>query len=62
LLNRRSLLLAGLGALAARVAAAREAAPALMLAEVYRPGMSLDDYWVSEKFDGVRVHSCLPSQ
>lgn len=25
-----------------------------MLAEVYRPGMSLDDYWVSEKFDGVR--------
>jgi len=54
LLNRRSLLLAGLGALAARVAAAREAAPALMLAEVYRPGMSLDDYWVSEKFDGVR--------
>ncbi|BEP35698.1 DNA ligase [Variovorax sp. V59] len=54
MLNRRSLLLAGLGALAARVAAAREAAPALMLAEVYRPGMSLDDYWVSEKFDGVR--------
>jgi len=54
LLNRRSLLLAGLGALAARLAAAREAAPALMLAEVYRPGMSLADYWVSEKFDGVR--------
>ncbi len=25
-----------------------------MLAEVYRPGMPLDDYWVSEKFDGVR--------
>ncbi|WP_446751573.1 DNA ligase [Variovorax sp. S12S4] len=25
-----------------------------MLAEVYRPGMSLADYWVSEKYDGVR--------
>jgi len=25
-----------------------------MLAESYRPGMSLDDYWVSEKYDGVR--------
>ncbi|MBT2332937.1 DNA ligase [Variovorax paradoxus] len=54
MLNRRSLLLAGLGALAARAAASREAAPALMLAEVYRPGMSLADYWVSEKYDGVR--------
>ena len=29
--------------------------PPLMLAEVYRRGMSLDDYWVSEKFDGVRA-------
>ena len=25
-----------------------------MLAEVYRHGMSLGDYWVSEKYDGVR--------
>ena len=25
-----------------------------MLADVYRPGMSLADYWVSEKYDGVR--------
>ena len=25
-----------------------------MLAEVYRRGMPLDDYWVSEKYDGVR--------
>ncbi|CAN5457939.1 DNA ligase [soil metagenome] len=31
-----------------------KAPPKLMLAEVYRPGMSLDDYWVSEKYDGVR--------
>lgn len=37
---------------------AREAwaadAPALLLANVYRPGMPLADYWVSEKYDGVR--------
>jgi DNA ligase-1 len=25
-----------------------------MLAKVYHPGISLSDYWVSEKFDGVR--------
>jgi DNA ligase-1 len=35
-------------------AAAAPGAPALMLAEVYRPGMPLDGYWVSEKYDGVR--------
>lgn len=29
-------------------------APALLLATVYRPGMLLADYWVSEKYDGVR--------
>ncbi|XAH21156.1 DNA ligase [Xylophilus sp. GW821-FHT01B05] len=29
-------------------------APALMLANVYRPGLPLADYWVSEKMDGVR--------
>lgn len=28
--------------------------PALMLANVYHPGMALQDYWVSEKLDGVR--------
>ena len=28
--------------------------PALLLANVYRPGMRLADYWVSEKYDGVR--------
>ncbi|QGW82661.1 DNA ligase [Variovorax paradoxus] len=54
MLNRRFFLLTGLGALAAGAAAARGAAPGLMLAEVYRPGMSLADYWVSEKYDGVR--------
>ncbi|MGV8804097.1 MAG: DNA ligase [Polaromonas sp.] len=29
-------------------------APPLMLANVYRPGVVLADYWVSEKYDGVR--------
>lgn len=28
----------------------------LMLANVYRPGIALDDYWVSEKYDGVRAY------
>lgn len=30
------------------------AAPGLMLAKVYHPGIDLADYWVSEKYDGVR--------
>ncbi len=30
--------------------------PALMLANVYRPTVDLDAYWVSEKYDGVRGH------
>ena len=54
MLNRRSLLLAGLGLPFAHAALARNPAPSLMLADVYRRGMSLDDYWVSEKYDGVR--------
>ena len=29
-------------------------APALMLAKVYSKGIALQDYWVSEKYDGVR--------
>jgi len=28
--------------------------PALLLARVYQPGLPLADYWVSEKYDGVR--------
>lgn len=43
---------AGLGA-AARVAQAAEP-PSLLLANVYRPGLPVADYWVSEKYDGVR--------
>ena len=30
--------------------------PPLMLAEVYRPGIAVADYWVSEKLDGVRAY------
>lgn len=46
-------------ALAALLAPALPAAavgnsPSLMLANVYRPGIALQDYWVSEKLDGVR--------
>ena len=53
MLKRRSFLAASL--LAAYVAApARASAPGLMLAEVYRRGMPLEGYWVSEKYDGVR--------
>jgi DNA ligase-1 len=33
---------------------AAEAGPPLMLAKVYHAGISLPDYWVSEKLDGVR--------
>lgn len=29
--------------------------PALMLANVYHKGVNLDNYWVSEKYDGVRA-------
>lgn len=34
--------------------AAASNSPPLMLANVYRPGIALQDYWVSEKLDGVR--------
>jgi DNA ligase-1 len=30
-------------------------APALMLAGLYRPGVALDAYWLSEKYDGLRA-------
>lgn len=33
---------------------AAQPAPPLMLAKVYQAGISLPDYWVSEKYDGVR--------
>ena len=38
----------------ATAAAASADAPALLLASVYHPGLDLQGYWVSEKYDGVR--------
>ena len=37
-------------------AAGEERAPSLLLANVYREGIDLDKYWVSEKLDGVRAY------
>ena len=51
-MKRRNFLIAALASASAPWA--ESAPPALMLAEVYRRGMPLDGYWVSEKFDGVR--------
>ena len=51
--RRFFLSLAGL-ALAGSLRAAAAGPVPLMLANVYRPGVVLADYWVSEKFDGVR--------
>ena len=49
-----SLLVAISGLSAALPAQAAGASPPLMLANVYHPGVALQDYWVSEKYDGVR--------
>jgi len=57
MLNRRTLLLAGFAASVTAASSpgfAREPVPSLMLADIYRHGMPLDDYWVSEKYDGLR--------
>jgi DNA ligase-1 len=56
MLDRRALLRTAIAALAVPAARPGLAAspPALMLADVYRQGMPLDGYWVSEKYDGVR--------
>lgn len=52
---RRALLITfGAWLLAPRTAQA-EARP-LMLANIYRPELPLADYWVSEKYDGVRAY------
>ena len=58
-LGRRTLLRGLVGALVgaglAPLAAGSAEAPALMLANVYRPGVRLADYWLSEKYDGLRA-------
>jgi DNA ligase 1 len=53
MLKRRNFI--ALGVLATCLGTTALAAPRpVMLAEVYRQGMPLDGYWVSEKYDGVR--------
>jgi DNA ligase-1 len=49
-----ALLIAVLGSLSIPTALAADAKPPLMLANVYHPGVALADYWLSEKYDGVR--------
>lgn len=34
----------------------KQPVPGLILANIYRPTINLQDYWVSEKFDGVRAY------
>ena len=48
------LLVVGFGCSVLPVAVAADVKPALMLANVYSPNIQLADYWVSEKYDGVR--------
>jgi DNA ligase-1 len=51
------ILLAGLLAAVPVAAAADPPSPPVMLANVYQPGeVELADYWVSEKYDGVRAY------
>jgi DNA ligase-1 len=52
-LHRRSLLIT-LGLLPFVPTTSHAGTRSLMLANVYRPDVSLADYWVSEKYDGVR--------
>ena len=42
------------GSITTPAATAADLKPPLMLANVYHPGVQLADYWVSEKYDGVR--------
>ena len=49
-----SLLVVMAGLMCAPAAQAAETRPPLMLPNVYHSGVALHDYWVSEKYDGVR--------
>lgn len=55
--SRRRILLAALActAFVHPFRPARAAAPSLLLAEVYKPGMPLAGWWISEKYDGMRA-------
>lgn len=55
-MKRRHLLLAALACGPLPPALAQPKPPALLLAGTYRPGIDLADWWVSEKYDGVRGH------
>ena len=44
------------GLMAAEGLAQAPAPPPLMLAEIYRDDVELADYWVSEKYDGIRAY------
>ena len=58
-LHRRELLTrlgAALAAVVLPLPARAGTAPALMLAGVYRPGVPLEAYWLSEKYDGLRAY------
>ncbi|RYF82271.1 MAG: DNA ligase [Comamonadaceae bacterium] len=54
--SRRRFLIAALACSALLpLSSPQAAAPALLLADVYRPGLSLSGWWVSEKYDGMRA-------
>ena len=58
MLHRRRVLtlltLVAWGVSSSKASAAPAEAPALLLASIYHPGLDLQGYWVSEKYDGVR--------
>ena len=51
-----TIFLVALAALLTSVTALALAQAPVMLANIYRPGLVLEDYWVSEKYDGVRAY------
>lgn len=53
--TRRLLIAALVGAAALHGLGVWAGPPALLLADVYRPGMHLNGWWVSEKYDGMRA-------
>jgi DNA ligase-1 len=53
---RTFVMLAALISLAATDSPAGDTQPELMLANVYRTDIDLADYWVSEKYDGIRAY------
>jgi DNA ligase-1 len=52
--NTLGALVLGISVTLTPLAAANDIPPPLMLANIYRPGVHLAEYWVSEKMDGAR--------